>query len=163
MKTTPKFQIFPLLLVAGLFCAGCNKEEATPTPPPAPTPPPVVTNTPPPAADAPKTPVPATAKSTATTGAVYTPEQAKDHVGEEATVRGQVFGVHITQKGDAFMNIGAAHPDAPFTAVCFGGAIPAETLQGYDGKTVVIKGKIKDYKGKVEIVLDKAEQISVAE
>lgn len=162
MKINREFQLFPFLLAAGLICAGCNKEESAPTTTPAPTPTPVVTNTPAPAAAAPT--VEKTAAPTAAAAAnFYTPEQAKDHVGEQATVRGKVFGVHITQKGDAFMNIGAAHPDAPFTAVCFGGAIPAETLQGYDGKTVAIKGKIKEYKGKIEIVLDKAEQISVAE
>lgn len=162
MKMNRAFSLFSLSLVAGLICAGCKREE--PAPAPAPTPPPVVTNTPPPAAVAPKAETPATPPAAAATGAAfYTPEQAKDHVGEEATVRGKVFGVHITQKGDAFLNIGAAHPDAPFTAVCFAGAIPAETLNAFDGKTVSIKGKIKDYKGKVEIVLDKAEQIKVAE
>ena len=164
MKMNRAFSLFSLSLVAGLICTGCKREEPAPLPAPTPTPPPVVTNTPPPAAVAPKAETPAAPSAAAAPAAAfYTPEQAKDHVGEEATVRGKVFGVHITQKGDAFLNIGAAHPDAPFTAVCFAGAIPAETLNAFDGKTVSIKGKIKDYKGKVEIVLDKAEQIAVAE
>jgi hypothetical protein len=156
MKINPEVQLFSLLLATSLICTGCKKEEppvVAPTPPPAP----AVTNTPPPVAEAPKTEAPAT---TNTAAAFYTPEQAKDHVGEQATVRGQVFGVHVSQKGDAFMNIGAARPNAPFTVVCFGGAIPAETLKAYDGKTVSIKGKIKDYKGTIEMVIDKAEQIS---
>jgi len=166
MKINRELQLFSLLLAIGLILAGCKKEEpAPPTPPPAPTPAPKVVDTPAPAVEAPKAAAPAAtpAPATSVTGGVYTPEQAKDHVGEEATVKGKVFGVHITQKGDAFMNIGAAHPDAPFTVVCFGNAIPAETLQAFDGKTVAIKGKIKDYKGKVEIVIDKADQIAVAE
>jgi len=163
MKMNREVQLFPLLLATSLILVGCKKEEPAPT---APTPPPApaVTNTPPPAAEPPKTETPAPPAAAApASGGIYTPEQAKDHVGEEATVRGKVFGVHVTQKGDVFMNIGAAHPEAPFTVVCFGGSIPAETLKAFDGKTVAIKGKIKDYKGKVEIVIDKAEQISVSE
>jgi len=164
MKMNRTLKLSSLLVATGLILSACKKEEPAPTPPPSPAPAPKV-ETPAPAVEAPKAATSAAPAAVAApaAGAVYTPEQAKDHVGEEATVRGKVFGVHITQKGDAFMNIGAAHPDAPFTAVCFGGSIPAETLNAFDGKTVAIKGKIKDYKGKVEMVLDKAEQISVSE
>ncbi len=92
--------------------------------------------------------------------AVLAPEEAKDHIGQEATVRGKVFGVHVTQKGDVFMNIGAAYPNQPFTAVCFQGAIPADDLKKFNGKTVLVKGQIKEYNGQVEIVLETADQIS---
>jgi hypothetical protein len=68
--------------------------------------------------------------------------------------------VHVSQKGDVFINIGAAHPNQPFTAVCFGGALPTEDLKKLDGKTVKVSGKIKDYNGQIEIVLERAEQIS---
>lgn len=94
-----------------------------------------------------------------TTTTLLSPSEAQAHVGETATVRGKVFGVHITAKGDVFINVGAAYPNAPFTAVCFQGAIPPETLRNLDGKTNSFTGKIKDYNGQVEMVLDRAEQL----
>ncbi len=151
------------LLAVGLICGGCEKKEAAP----APTPPPAATN-PAPAVEAPKAEAtkaeapaaPVVATQAAVAGKFIAPEEAKNHVGEYATVRGKVFGVHVSQKGDVFLNIGAAHPNAPFTAVCFQQAIPTEKLTALNGKTVSIRGKIKDYKGTIEIVLEKAEQIS---
>jgi len=92
-------------------------------------------------------------------GGVLAPEEAKSHVGEVATVRGKVFGVHVSQKGDVFINIGGKHPDAPFTAICFKQAIPTDQLKELDGKTISIHGKIKDYNGQIEIVLETADQI----
>src|SRR5260221_7231745 len=150
MKMNQGIKITSVLFAAGLVCAGCKKEEA-----PAP-PAPVVTNAP---VVVPPTNAPVTATNPVS-AAVLTPLQAKDHIGEEATVRGQVFGVHITAKGDAFINVGAAFPDQPFTAVCFQGAIPADDLKKLDCKTVSFKGKIKDHNGQTEIILDLAAQIS---
>jgi hypothetical protein len=87
------------------------------------------------------------------------PEEAKNHVGEVVTVRGKVFGVYVSQKGDVFINIGGKHPNAPFTAVCFQQAIPTEELKVLEGKTISVRGKIKDYNRQIEIVLETAEQI----
>lgn len=90
---------------------------------------------------------------------VLAPEEAKSHVGEIATVRGKVFDVHVSQKGDVFINIGGKHPNTPFTAVCFKQAIPTDQLKELDGKTISVRGKIKDYNGQIEIVLETADQI----
>jgi hypothetical protein len=150
MKMNQGIKITSVLFVAALVCAGCKQAETTPQIAP------IVTNAP---VIAPPTNAPV-AVTNAVPTAVLTPPQAKDHVGEDAIVRGEVFGVHITAKGDAFINVGAAYPDAPFTAVCFQGAIPADDLKKLDGKTVSFKGKIKDHNGKTEIILDSADQIS---
>jgi hypothetical protein len=162
MKLMQGIKLAPMLFAAGLFCTGCTEKESI-TPPPT-----VVTNAPVAPVVVPTTPAPAVVAPTnvpvATTNPVsaevLSPQQAKDHVGDEATVRGQVFGVHITAKGDAFINVGAAYPNQPFTAVCFQGAIPAEDLKKLDGKTISFKGKIKDHNGQPEIILDSADQIS---
>ncbi len=150
------FNTAAAILAAGILLTACKPAEQ-PAAPPAPTNAPAAV-IPPPATNAPAKP--AVAAGTNAPAGIITPEEAKNHIGETATVRGKIFGVHISQKGDAFINVGAAHPNAPFTAVCFGGAIPADDLKKFDGKTVSIKGTIKEFKGQPEIVLDSADQIS---
>jgi len=161
-----------LLLV--IISGACSKEDQTPvstttgtTTPPSATnfseplaaavPEPIKTNSP---AVIPIQP-PTNAVVAATNGvAILTPLEAKQHAGETATVRGKVFGIHITAKGDAFINVGDAYPNAPFTAVCFHDNIPTNDLQKLDGKMVSFTGLIKDYNGQTEVVLDNASQIS---
>ena len=148
-----KFQ-FRMLLNSGalagalLLVASCTPKEPTPVIP--------ATNNPP-ARVVPVTNPPATNQS-ASAGAL-TPEEAKNHVGESVTVRGKVFGVHVSQKGDVFINIGGKHPNAPFTAVCFKQAIPTDELKELDGQTISVRGKIKEYNGQIEIILETADQI----
>jgi hypothetical protein len=144
MKMIRRFNAAFALAAAGLICAACNKTEQSPQPP-------LVTNAP--AVAAPKV-------LTNSAPVIISALEAKAHVGEVATVTGKVFGVHVTQKGDVFLNIGAVHPNQPFTAVCFQGAIPADDLKKFDGKTVKVTEEIKDYNGQIEIVLERANQIS---
>ena len=42
-------------------------------------------------------------------------------------MRGRMFGVPVTAKGDIFLNLGAAYPNQPFTVVCFHMASRPET------------------------------------
>lgn len=141
-----------LSLVAFLAaCKPTEPKESTPTSPSAP----------PPVATAPATNDASAATTTPAPSAdgALTPEDARNHVGEVATVRGKVYRVHVSQKGDTFIDIGGARPNAPFTAVAFAGSIPADQLQQLDGKVISVKGKIKEYQGKVEIVLTSAAQL----
>jgi len=173
MKRSNRLTIAAALLLV-IISGACSKEEPTPvssttlttTPPSAANfseplaatvPEPVTTN--PPAVIPIQPPTnPVVASTNGLT--VLTPLEAKQHVGESATVRGKVFGIHVSAKGDVFINVGAAYPDAPFTAVCFQGAISTNDLQKLDGKMVSFTGLIKDYNGQTEIVLGKADQIS---
>ena len=148
---------FPTLLNSGAFAAAvsllasCTPKETPPTA--------LATNSPPAIA----APAVSAATNLATTNPVavdllLTPEEAKQHVGEIATVRGKVYGVSVSQKGDVFISIGTKRP-APFTAVCFKQAIATDQLKALDGQTISVRGKIKDYNGQIEIILEREEQI----
>lgn len=144
------------LVATGLLIASCKPADETKPQPPAP----AVTNAP--AAAATVIPAVETNAPAAATNAplVIAIEKAREHIGEEATVRGEVSDVHVTQKGDVFLNFGGKHPNAVFTAVCFKSAIPSEQLTALKGQTISVSGKIKEYNGQVEIVLNSADQIS---
>jgi len=96
-----------------------------------------------------------------------TPEEATQHIGQQVTVCGKVFGGKFLDKSNGtptLLNIGAAYPDSPFTVVIFGSDRaqfsykPEEYL---DGKTICVKGKVKEYKGKAEIVVSNPDQIRI--
>jgi hypothetical protein len=145
-----------LVLITGVFLiASCKPaEETKPAPPPA-------TATNPPPVGVPVTPEEVNGAPTPTnTAAPITPAQAREHIGDQATVRGEVSDVHVTQKGDVFLNFGGKHPNAVFTAVCFKSALPSEELTALKGQTISVSGKIKEYNGQVEIILNSADQIS---
>ena len=165
MTRRNKFKFAGALLL--ILISGACSPEAQPTVSPAGTnasqtvaptpPPPIVTNA---VAMIPIQPPTNAAPVQVSSTNVFTPLEARNHIGETVTVRGKVFGVHATAKGDVFINIGDVYPNAPFTAVCFGGAIPAEVLTNLDGKTVSFTGALKEYNGQTEVVLNKADQIS---
>src|SRR5215472_2684408 len=86
-----------------------------------------------------------------------TAEQAKDHIGETATVCGVVASVHYaaTSKGQpTFVNFDKGYPDQPFTVVIWGEDL-AKFNPGpisWDKKRVCASGTITSYQGKPEIV-----------
>jgi hypothetical protein len=91
------------------------------------------------------------------------PEEAEDHVGENASVRGLVEQVSFSKKGHAFLNFGGRYPQQVFT-----GFIPAqrvaavggeEFLESLSGNPITVTGEIKLYKGRPEIVISSSAQI----
>jgi hypothetical protein len=55
-----------------------------------------------------------------TGAAVITPEQAKDHVGQEVVVQGQVSQIGASERSHTlFVNFGGRYPNHVFTAVIF--------------------------------------------
>jgi hypothetical protein len=90
-------------------------------------------------------------------------EEAKDHIGENASVRGLVEQVSFSKKGHAFLNFGGRYPQHVFT-----GFIPArnvaaiggpEFLESLSDNTITVTGEIKLYKGRPEIVISSSAQI----
>ena len=93
---------------------------------------------------------------------VYSASEAGKHIGDTATVTGKVFQVFTSKKGTTFLDIGADYPDNPFAAVIFqkdSSLFPG--VKDYEGKTVAITGKITDYNGAAEMVLDSPNQIRI--
>ena len=85
--------------------------------------------------------------------------EADKHYGQEMIVTGRVAQVTIRPKV-IFLNLDRPHPDSPFTVVIFPGTYLAD-VKALDGKAVEIKGKIKNYNDKPEIVLDNPDQLTV--
>jgi hypothetical protein len=91
---------------------------------------------------------------------VYTAREAAQHVGETATITDKVGDVHLSGKGNIFLNMGGTYPDPAFTAF-----IPARSAaqfpqpQQYKRRTVAVSGKITLQRGKPEIIVTSPAQI----
>ncbi|MGH7994822.1 MAG: nucleotide-binding protein [Opitutaceae bacterium] len=91
---------------------------------------------------------------------VYSAKEAKDHVGEFASVRGVVERAHVSHSGMEFLDFDGAYPNAPFTAVVFAAdASAVGDLSDLEGKRVTVTGKIAEYKGKPEIVVRRRDEL----
>jgi hypothetical protein len=93
----------------------------------------------------------------------YTDREAAAHVGETATVVGTVAAIFRSRQGNVYLNFGADYPRQTFTAVALrpaGGWTAG--LDSLLGRRVSVQGNIVTYRGRVEIVLESAEQIAPA-
>jgi hypothetical protein len=92
------------------------------------------------------------------------PKFAKDYVGKLGTVCGKVTGTHVTKSGKVLINFGGEYPNELFTAVImeddtvkFTEYSPAEIP---NDKKVCVRGRIVDYKGKPEIIVNEPSQVT---
>ena len=81
-------------------------------------------------------------------------------MGESVTVVGTVAAIFRSKKGNVYLNFGADYPHQTFTAVALqpvgrwtGG------LDSLVGRRVGVRGKVVTYRGRVEIVLERPDQI----
>ncbi len=96
------------------------------------------------------------------------PADAASHVGEEATVCGEVTGAKYSshrKRKPTFIDFGPPHPNQLFTALIWGeyrdkfDYVPESLL----GKTICVSGTITEYKGKSEIKVSDPLQIRIVD
>jgi hypothetical protein len=94
---------------------------------------------------------------------VIAPADAPKHLGETVTIEGPASEVHIdSHSGVIFINMGGRFPNQACTGVIFkddAGKFP--DLDSLPGKVITITGRVKDYKGRCEIILNDPEQLKV--
>jgi hypothetical protein len=92
---------------------------------------------------------------------VYLDREAAAHVGERVTIEGTIASVFRSPSGNLYLNFGADYPRQTFTAVALS-PVPSWTrgLDTLKGRRLRVCGKIVSYRGRVEIVLKDASQIS---
>jgi len=92
------------------------------------------------------------------------PDSAANFINKKVTVMGIVDEVHVTDTGTYFLNMGGKFPDNTFSAVIFASDTSNfGDIKKYEGKGVEITGVVKEYKGNIEIVINKKNQIKFAE
>ena len=89
-------------------------------------------------------------------------DSAASHIGEIVTICTKVFGVKSFDKV-TLINVGAPYPKSPLTLAIFSKNSSKFTtpIESYKGKEICIVGKIEEYKGKPEIVINDPGQITV--
>jgi hypothetical protein len=85
---------------------------------------------------------------------------AKNHIGEHATVYGRVYQSKLTRNGTALLDIGGAYPNEQFSVVEFRADRDYHELAKLEGKTISVTGTIKEYRGKPEVVISSLDDIS---
>jgi hypothetical protein len=95
-----------------------------------------------------------------------TAAEAKDHVGETATVCGRVASAHFapeTKGQPTFLNLDRAYPNAIFTILILGADRPkfGRPIATYRDKQVCVSGKITSHRDIPEIVISTPGQIQI--
>jgi DNA/RNA endonuclease YhcR with UshA esterase domain len=88
-------------------------------------------------------------------------EKAKDFIGQDVCVVGQVHRIGFSDSGTAFITFCEDYKNCPFTAVVFARDMDkAGNLQMFEGRELEVTGRVKDFHGTAEIVVKKRSQFS---
>lgn len=87
-----------------------------------------------------------------------TSEEAKNYIGEEIIVKGKVSSVFTSKNGHTFINFDKRYPNHTFSAVKFKDS-KVDISEIKEGNIIAIKGVIKSYQNKPEIILESQSQI----
>lgn len=95
---------------------------------------------------------------TSDTCSTYT--EAKKHVGQKSCIRGQVVRVERSAEGESYLDFCDDFRNCPFTVVVFAeDRQHVGSLEPLVGRTIEVHGKIRDYGGQAEIVLQDSLQL----
>ncbi len=97
---------------------------------------------------------------------IYTPDQAKSHIGERATVCGMVASAHFAARSKGqptFINLDKPYPNQIFTILIWGSdrAKFGNPERDYSMKEMCVTGTIQEFRGTAEIVARSPSQIAV--
>jgi hypothetical protein len=93
------------------------------------------------------------------------PEDAINHVGQQATVCGNVSSTHFSSRSKGqptFINLNRPYPNQIFTILIWGSDrsnFPGAPENYYRSKRICASGKIQQYRGTPEIIVRRANQI----
>lgn len=88
-------------------------------------------------------------------------QQANAHVGETKCVTGKVVRVKVGRGGAHFLDFCEDQMSCPFTVVVFGHDLKdVGDVRRLAGRMIEIKGPVKLYDGRAEIILNRISQIS---
>jgi len=104
--------------------------------------------------------------SAQTTTAALTPVEAKDHVGESATVCGKIVSTRYASSSrgqPTFLNFGRPYPNHVFTVVIWGTDRQKfdRPEVKYQGKEACARGKIAIFRGTAEIIATSPSQLTL--
>ena len=87
-------------------------------------------------------------------------DQAQKHIGETQCVSGKVLRVEAGSGGVHYLDFCEDHGSCAFSVVVFASDLKRiGDVEQLAGKTVEIRGEVKEYDGRAEIVLDNARQL----
>jgi hypothetical protein len=98
----------------------------------------------------------------------FTAREAKDHVGEVATVCGKVASAHFasaTKGQPTFLNLDEPYPKEIFTALIWGSDRGkfGNPESKYRDARICVTGRVSSYRGTPEIVVSEPTQIVIQE
>lgn len=92
--------------------------------------------------------------------------QSGNYYGKEVIVEGKVVGAYRSRTNTVFLNFDKPFPNQYFVGVIFSSdqyKFVQAPEKYYAGKTIRVKGKIKEYRGKPEIIIKDPYQIEIGE
>lgn len=91
--------------------------------------------------------------------------KASEYEGKLVQICSKVYSTKVLDSnGMTFLNVGADYPDSPLTIVIYSDKLQNFSFKPsdyYKGKTICLKGKIKIYKGKPEIIVSNESEIQI--